>query len=76
MGFKNACKFRTRKLTSLVSIEYFRSPILFKRLQQRFGADKIKKLRFQAGWAKCEKTRGVYDFAWIDAVVADAAATP
>jgi hypothetical protein len=34
----------------------------------------IKKLRFQAGWAKCEKTRGVYDFAWIDAVAADAAA--
>ena len=33
----------------------------------------IKKIRFQAGWAKCEKVQGVYDFAWLDAVVADAA---
>jgi hypothetical protein len=33
----------------------------------------IKKIRFQAGWAKCEKERGVYDFKWIDDIVADAA---
>ncbi len=33
----------------------------------------IKRIRFQAGWAKCEKARGVYDFKWIDDVVADAA---
>lgn len=33
----------------------------------------IKKIRFQAGWAKCEKERGVYDFTWLDEVVADAA---
>ena len=26
-------------------------------------------LRFQAGWAKTEKTPGVYDFAWLDAQV-------
>ena len=29
----------------------------------------IRKARFQCGWAKCEKTRGVYDFAWIDKCV-------
>ncbi len=33
----------------------------------------IKKIRFQAGWAKCEKQKGVYDFKWIDEIVADAA---
>lgn len=33
----------------------------------------IKKIRFQAGWAKCEKVRGIYDFTWIDDIVADAA---
>ena len=29
----------------------------------------IKKLRLQAGWAKCEKTRGVFDFAWLDRII-------
>ncbi len=33
----------------------------------------ISRIRFQAGWAKCEKVKGAYDFAWLDAVVADAA---
>ena len=26
----------------------------------------IKKIRLQAGWAKCERVRGVYDFSWLD----------
>ena len=26
----------------------------------------IKKIRLQAGWAKCERTKGVYDFSWLD----------
>ncbi len=25
-----------------------------------------KAIRLQAGWAKCEKTQGVYDWAWLD----------
>jgi hypothetical protein len=28
-----------------------------------------KKIRLQAGWAKCEKTKGVYDFKWLDDIV-------
>ncbi len=31
-----------------------------------------KHIRLQAGWAKCEKTPGVYDFAWLDEIVDDA----
>lgn len=31
-----------------------------------------KHIRLQAGWAKCEKKPGVYDFAWIDEIVNDA----
>ena len=27
----------------------------------------IRKARFQCGWAKCERTKGAYDFAWLDA---------
>lgn len=32
-----------------------------------------KRIRLQGGWAKCEKVRGQYDFAWLDAVIPDAA---
>ncbi|MBC7568493.1 MAG: hypothetical protein H7319_02005 [Spirosoma sp.] len=28
-----------------------------------------KKIRLQAGWAKCETTKGVYDWAWLDNVI-------
>ena len=28
-----------------------------------------KQIRLQAGWAKCEREKGVYDFAWLDDVV-------
>ena len=29
----------------------------------------IRKIRLQAGWAKCEKERGEYDFRWLDEIV-------
>ena len=29
----------------------------------------IKTIRLQGGWAKCEKVKGVYDFAWLDHLV-------
>lgn len=31
-----------------------------------------KRIRLQGGWAKCEKVKGQYDFAWLDAIVKDA----
>ncbi|MBM3858737.1 MAG: hypothetical protein FJ395_03700 [Verrucomicrobia bacterium] len=31
----------------------------------------IKKARIQAGWAKTEQVKGVYDFAWLDEAVFD-----
>jgi hypothetical protein len=31
-----------------------------------------KGIRLQAGWAKCEKTRGEYDWKWLDEIVDDA----
>jgi hypothetical protein len=33
----------------------------------------IKRLRMQAGWAKTEKTKGVYEWAWLDKIIDDAA---
>ena len=33
-----------------------------------------KAIRLQTGWAKCERTPGVYDFAWLDEVVNDSLA--
>ncbi len=32
-----------------------------------------KRIRLQGGWSKCEKVKGAYDFAWLDAVIPDAA---
>lgn len=32
----------------------------------------IRKIRLQAGWAKTEKVKGVYDFAWLDSIIDDA----
>ncbi len=32
----------------------------------------IKRLRLQAGWAKTEKVKGRYDWAWLDHIVEDA----
>ena len=29
----------------------------------------VKHARLQSGWAKCEKQKGVYDFAWLDECV-------
>ncbi|MCX6953504.1 MAG: hypothetical protein NTV51_15245 [Verrucomicrobia bacterium] len=33
-----------------------------------------KGVRLQAGWAKCERTKGVYSWGWLDAIVDDAVA--
>ena len=35
----------------------------YKRFLKPLG---IKKIRLQAGWAKCEKEKGRYDFSWLD----------
>ena len=32
----------------------------------------IKKIRLQGGWAKTEKQKGVYDWAWLDRIINDA----
>ncbi len=34
----------------------------------------IRRIRLQAGWAKTEKKKGIYDFAWLDAIINDALA--
>ncbi|WP_020530298.1 GH39 family glycosyl hydrolase [Flexithrix dorotheae] len=33
------------------------------------GLTGTKKVRLQAGWGRCEKEKGKYDFAWLDEVV-------
>ncbi len=34
----------------------------------------VKKIRLQAGWAKCEKVKGVYNWQWLDSIIDFAAA--
>lgn len=33
------------------------------------GKSGVKWARVQTGWARCEPTRGTYDFSWLDAIV-------
>jgi hypothetical protein len=44
----------------------------YEQYKQYLGPLGAKKLRLQSGWAKTEKEKGVYDFAWLDAIVDDA----
>ncbi len=41
----------------------------FDQWKQYLGPLGAKKVRLQAGWARCEKQKGVYDFVWLDAVI-------
>ena len=42
--------------------------------QKYLGPLGAKGIRLQTGWAKCERTPGIYDFAWLDEVVNDSLA--
>lgn len=47
---------------------------IYPNYKQYLGPLGAKGLRVQCGWAKCEKQKGVYDFAWLDEVVNDSLA--
>ena len=34
----------------------------------------VRRVRLQSGWARTERSRGSYDFAWLDGIVGDLAA--
>lgn len=46
----------------------------FAHYQKYLGPLGAKGLRLQAGWAKCEKKPGVYDWSWLDPVIDGAVA--
>lgn len=41
----------------------------FKQYKEYVGQLGVKHARIQSGWAKCEKEKGIYDFAWLDSIV-------
>jgi len=41
----------------------------FSKYKEYVGKLGIKHARLQSGWAKCEKKKGEYDFAWLDSCV-------
>ena len=47
---------------------------VYENYKAHLGPLGAKGIRLQAGWAKCEKTPGIYDWEWLDAVVNDALA--
>ena len=42
---------------------------VFSEYREYLGPLGIKNARLQAGWWKCEKVKGVYDFRWLDEIV-------
>lgn len=41
----------------------------FKHWGKYLGPTGAKKIRLQAGWAKCEPEKGVYNFQWLDEII-------
>ncbi|MBC7000325.1 beta-galactosidase [Cytophaga sp. FL35] len=41
----------------------------FDQWKQYLGATGAKKIRLQAGWAKCERKKGEYNFEWLDKII-------
>lgn len=41
----------------------------FESFREYLGPLGAKKVRLQAGWAKCEKVKGQYDFEWLDEII-------
>jgi len=48
-----------------------RSYTVYANWKEYLGPLGVKKARIQAGWARTERQPGVYDFAWLDAIVSD-----
>lgn len=44
---------------------------IYKNWKDYLGPLGVKKARIQGGWAKTEKRKGVYDFAWLDEIIFD-----
>ncbi|MGB2822571.1 MAG: hypothetical protein WBF17_16425 [Phycisphaerae bacterium] len=47
---------------------------VYRNWRKYLGPLGVRKARIQSGWAKTEKTRGVYDWAWLDEIIPDMAA--
>ncbi len=50
-----------------------REHVSYQAIKEYLPALGIRRMRTQAGWARCEKERGKYDFRWLDAIIFDAA---
>ncbi len=50
-----------------------REHVSYQAVKEYLPALGIRRMRVQAGWARCEKERGKYDFRWLDAIIFDAA---
>ena len=44
---------------------------IYRNWKEYLGPLGVKKARIQGGWAKTEKHKGVYDFAWLDEIIFD-----
>ena len=55
-----------------IGAEYMdRDYTIYSNWKEFLGPLGAKKARIQSGWAKCEKEKGVYNFAWLDEIIFD-----
>lgn len=48
-----------------------RNYTIYKNWKDYLGPLGVKKARIQSGWAKCEKEKGEYNWAWLDEIIFD-----
>ncbi len=79
--FKQIGKVKARSSSEIVSNNWAiggetldRDYSDYNQWKQYLGPLGAKKIRLQAGWAKCEPEKGVYNFQWLDEIIDDALA--
>lgn len=79
VSFPEAGKLQTRSAKEIASSTWSiggetldRDYTNYHSYKKYLGPLGAKRIRLQGGWAKCEKVKGQYDFAWLDAIVNDA----
>lgn len=78
-GFRPAGKLATRHAKEIESSPWSvggetldRDYAIYANYSPYLGPLGAKAIRLQGGWAKCEKVKGSYDFAWLSEIVDDA----
>ncbi|MCF2505230.1 beta-galactosidase [Dyadobacter sp. CY107] len=78
--FKKVGEIKTKSTSEIISSNWIlgcetldRDMADYEQYKEYIAPLGIKRLRMQAGWAKTERVKGQYDWAWLDKIIDDAA---